>query len=81
MTQQAFCFIYECVMQVILKLFDIHFVEEAADYFASIVLADLLHHLCMAISSAKTAICHVLHLILFFVLVCVSGDDNVLQDV
>lgn len=81
-TQQAFRFIYECVMQVILKLCDVHFVEEALDYFASRVLANHLNHLSVAISPAKTAICHMLHLILFFlVLVGVARDDDALQDV
>ena len=81
-TQQAFRFIDECVMQVILKLCDVHFVEEALDYFASRVLANHLHHLSVAISSAETAIRHMLHLILFFlVLVGVARDDDALQDV
>ena len=80
-TQQAFRFIDECVVQVILELSDVHFVEEALDYFVTRVLADQLHHLSVAISSAKTAIRHMLHLIYLPILVGVARDNDALQDV
>ena len=79
--QQAFRFIDECVVQVILELSDVHFVEEALNYFVTRVLADQLHHLSVAISSAKTAIRHMLHLIYLPILVGVARDNDALQDV